>query len=143
MLVLVEDAAESVSSEEVKLIELAWFGKRFGAGRSGAPFKLRWGPVGVEHHHDPGVGQDDVEQVGEPPVPVPDQEPSSDRLVGDPSRPEPGCGPAGRRVPGRDRFEEVAGQEALGLGLQEAGPGRGRSVRAQDRSRPPSRSPTP
>jgi hypothetical protein len=32
MLVFVKDAAEPVSSEDVKLIELAWFGKRFGGG---------------------------------------------------------------------------------------------------------------
>jgi hypothetical protein len=30
MLVLVEDAAEPVSSKNVKLIELAWLGERFG-----------------------------------------------------------------------------------------------------------------
>jgi hypothetical protein len=30
MFVLVEDAAESVASEDVKLLELAWFGERFG-----------------------------------------------------------------------------------------------------------------
>jgi hypothetical protein len=30
MLVLMEDAAEPVSSVDVKLIELAWFGERLG-----------------------------------------------------------------------------------------------------------------
>jgi hypothetical protein len=31
MLVLMEDAAESASSEDVKLIESAWFGERLGS----------------------------------------------------------------------------------------------------------------
>jgi hypothetical protein len=30
MLVLMEDAAEPVASEDVKLFELAWFGERLG-----------------------------------------------------------------------------------------------------------------
>jgi hypothetical protein len=30
MVALMEDAAESVSSEDVKLVELAWFGERLG-----------------------------------------------------------------------------------------------------------------
>jgi hypothetical protein len=67
MLVLVEEAAESVSSEDAKLIESVWFGDRLGD-----PARH---PQTGEHHCDPRVGEDGAEPVGELPVPVSDQEP--------------------------------------------------------------------
>jgi hypothetical protein len=47
MLVLVEDAAKPVLSEDVELIELAWFGERLGCRPKRCTVQAPVGAVGV------------------------------------------------------------------------------------------------
>ena len=71
MFVFGQGAAEAVASSYVEVRDLAWTSERRGqrVERAGVCDALMW-PMSVS-----GVGEDLVEQVGELPVPVPDQKP--------------------------------------------------------------------